>query len=105
MTLTVEFWQILSLLGVLLGGQFATGRMLLLQVERRLDERFDQSKLLLGQIERRLDERFEQTDQRLNLYAEAVKEEQTQRVRLERDLLQLRVELAERYMRNPEHRS
>ena len=41
MTVTVELWQVLTLLGGLLGGMAALGRFILIQVEKRLDQKFE----------------------------------------------------------------
>lgn len=41
MTVQVEFWQLITLLLSFLGFLFAAGRLLLSQIDRRLNERFE----------------------------------------------------------------
>ena len=40
MTVQIEFWQLITLLLAFLGFLFAAGRLLLSQIDRRLDDRF-----------------------------------------------------------------
>ena len=41
MTVQIEFWQLITLLLSFLGFLFAAGRLLLSQIDRRLDDRFE----------------------------------------------------------------
>lgn len=41
MTVQIEFWQLITLLLAFLGFLFAAGRVLLSQIDRRLDDRFE----------------------------------------------------------------
>ena len=41
MTVQVEFWQLITLLLAFLGFLFAAGKLLLSQIDRRLNERFE----------------------------------------------------------------
>ena len=41
MTVQVEFWQLITLLLAFLGFLFAAGKLLLTQIDRRLNERFE----------------------------------------------------------------
>ncbi len=41
MTVQIEFWQLITLLLAFLGFLFAAGRLLLSQIDRRLNDRFE----------------------------------------------------------------
>ncbi|VVD97780.1 hypothetical protein PCO31110_01978 [Pandoraea communis] len=85
MTVQVEFWQMLSLLGAFLGFMFGAGKMLLSQIERRQAERDlkqeEQIKTLLFQLSKE---------------AETVS-------RLERDFMRFQADLPLQYVRREDY--
>lgn len=100
MTIQVEFWQMLvwlaGLLLAFLGASFGAGKLLLAQVERRLDERFDTQ-------ERTRRENSEHWDQRFQTLERAAREEASQWARVERDLLTLKADLPVLYVRREDY--
>lgn len=45
MKLSIDFWEVISLLLSFVGLMFAAGKLLLAQIEKRLNERFEALKL------------------------------------------------------------
>ena len=58
MTVQVEFWQLITLLLAFLGFLFAAGRLLLSQIDRRLNDRFEAMENAREQASRHWDEKF-----------------------------------------------
>lgn len=92
MTMQVEFWQLVTLLLSFLGFVFTAGRILLSQIDRRLNERFaamENSRELAG---RHWDEKFS-----------AVLESNRSVEALERDFLRWKAELPLQYVRREDY--
>lgn len=85
MTIQFELWHLISLVLTIVGLFIGLGKLLLSQFERRMDERF----VALTELH----------SQRLDQLEEQNKGFQ----RLDRDLLSLRVELAERYVKRDDY--
>ena len=58
MTVQVEFWQLITLLISFLGFLFAAGKLLLSQIDRRLNDRFEAMENAREQASRHWDEKF-----------------------------------------------
>ncbi|ATE60153.1 hypothetical protein [Thauera sinica] len=95
MTIQIELWALLTFLAGLLlaffGAAFTGGRILLAQVERRLDERF-------GAQEKAREEGKSHWDDRFGALEAAVKTATGEAVRIERELLSLKAELPVTYV-------
>jgi hypothetical protein len=100
MTLHIEFWQLLVfLLGLLLsffGAVFAGGKILLGQVEKRLDERFSSQEKSRQETRHHWDERFSGLET-------AAKQEAQRWQQVERELLQLKADLPLQYVRREDY--
>jgi len=100
MTIAVDIWQLLGVASALLG-------MLVSLV-------IAASKALIGQFEKRLDEKFltmeagrltaqQRWDSQLLALEQAAIEEAKGWQRVERDIMQMKIELAENYVRKEDH--
>ncbi len=78
MELTVDFWEIISLLLSFVGLMFGAGKLLLSQIEKRLNERFEALEL-------------------------ARRESETSWAKLEREFLEFRGELPLHYVRRDDY--
>ena len=58
MAVQVEFWQLITLLISFLGFLFAAGKLLLSQIDRRLNDRFEAMENAREQASRHWDEKF-----------------------------------------------
>ncbi|WP_133717123.1 hypothetical protein [Methylocaldum gracile] len=100
MTLHVEFWQLLGFLSGLLfsvfGAVFAGGKILLGQVEKRLDERFSSQEKSRQETRHHWDERFSGLET-------AAKQEAQRWQQVERELLQLKADLPLQYVRREDY--
>lgn len=89
MSLEIDFWQLFTfavgLLLSFLGAAAALGRV------------------LLGQVEKRLDARFNTMDGRFNALERAANEESGEWRRVERELLELRADLPLNYVRREDY--
>ena len=96
MTVQIEFWQLITLLLAFLGFLFAAGKMLLTQIDRRLDDRF-------AAIEKAREEG--QGDWR-RTFAQHIEEErrETDLMRnIEREFLRFQAELPLQYVRREDY--
>lgn len=85
MTIQADFWQLAGLLLSFLGFAFGAGKLLLAQIDRRLEERFTEQAVRLSALEA------------------ASRDEAGQWQRVERDLLALRAELPLNYVRREDY--
>lgn len=95
-TIQIELWQLLTfLIGLLLAFltfAFGAGKLLLSQIDQRLDERFDSQEDARAAAQTHWDLKFGALEQ-------LAKQEANQWQRLDRDLLQLRADLPLQYVR------
>ena len=100
MTVQIEFWQLISALAALivafLGFAFTAGRLLLSQIDRRLDERFVAMEGTRKIAQGHWDERFATV-------LEQAREDARGWQRLERDFLEFRAELPTQYVRREDY--
>jgi len=96
MTVQVEFWQLLSLLLGFLGFLFAAGKILLTQIEHRLNDRFTAMEEARAQAGKHWDERFGAVIDKLRHEAEGWAE-------LEREFLRFQAELPLQYVRREDY--
>lgn len=85
MTIPVDFWQLVGLLVTFLGFLFAAGRLLLTQIDRRLEERFTAQAVRLSALEA------------------ASRDEAGQWQRVERELMDLKADLPLHYVRREDY--
>ncbi len=96
MNLTLEFWQLVSLLLGFLGSCAGAGKLLLGQIDQRLETRFKAMEEARQLSTLHWDERFSALLNQSKEDADAVRQ-------LERDLMELRAELPERYVRREDY--
>lgn len=100
MTIQIELWALLTfLVGLLLaflGASFAAGKVLLGQVEKRLDTRFEAQEKTNKAQQTHWDTRFEALER-------ASREESAQWQRVERELLTLKADLPVLYVRREDY--
>ncbi len=91
----IELWQLLSALGacalLFLGFVFGAGKMLLSQIERRLDERFQAQ-------EKERQEATKHWDARFKAMESNTREELAEWQRIDRDLLKLQADLPMKFV-------
>jgi len=92
MNIQLEFWQLVSLLVAFLTFAFAAGKLLLSQIDRRLEERFEAMEKARADSSRHWDERFASL-------IEGTRKDVAGWQRLERDFLEFKAELAMQYVR------
>lgn len=96
MTVQMEFWQLVSLLITFLGFLFAAGRVLLAQIDRRLDERFKAMDNAREQAGRHWDEKFGAVIEQNRREAEGWQS-------LEREFLRFQADLPLQYVRREDY--
>ncbi len=96
MTVQMEFWQLVSLLITFLGFLFAAGRVLLAQIDRRLDERFKAMDNAREQAARHWDEKFGAVIEQNRREAEGWQS-------LEREFLRFQADLPLQYVRREDY--
>jgi hypothetical protein len=96
MTVQVEFWQLITLLLAFLGFLFAAGRLLLSQIDRRLDDRFEAMEKAREEGGRHWDEKFATVIDQNRREAEGW-------AALERDFLRFQAELPLQYVRREDY--
>lgn len=96
MTIAVEFWQLVMLLVAFLAFVAASGKVLLAQIDKRLDERFAAQEVTRVESQRHWNAQFAALEQ-------AGRDEASQWQRVDRDLLQLRAELPLHYVRREDY--
>ena len=89
MTLQVEFWHLLLLLLSLLGSACVAAGAI--------------GRVLLAQLQRHLDQRFEGFDGQLAALDQGRKEEAAQLKQVERDLMELKISLPNSYVRREDY--
>ena len=100
MTISVDIWQLLGVASALLGMMVSlivtAGKALIGQFEKRLDEKF--STMEAGSIaaQKHWDSQFTALEQ-------AAVDEAKGWQRVERDIMQMKIELAENYVRKEDH--
>lgn len=85
MTVQMELWQLIVLLLAFFGCVFTFGTVLLKQINKRLDERYETQETARTEAQRRWDEQFRRQD------------EHSRKVEL--DLMKLRAQLPNEYVR------
>jgi len=96
MNIEFQLWQLILLLLSFFGFVAGAGRLLLTQIDKRLDLRFEL-------MEKARQESSDHWDERFSLILAQHKEETATVRRLERDLMSLRAELPERYVRREDY--
>jgi len=96
MTVQVEFWQLVTLLIAFLGFLFAAGKLLLSQIDRRLNDRFEAMESAREQAGRHWDEKFGTVIDQNRREAEGWAE-------LERAFLRFQAELPLHYVRREDY--
>lgn len=100
MSVQVELWQLLTFLAGLLVSflsfAFVAGKLLLAQIDRRLDERFEAMEVQRKIAQGHWDERFATV-------LEQAREDAKGWQRLERDFLEFRAELPMQYVRREDY--
>lgn len=100
MTIPVDFWSLLvwlvGLLLAFLGASFAAGKILLAQIERWLDTRFEAQEKAHRAASEHWDTRFQTLER-------AAREESQQWQRVERELLALKADLPVLYVRREDY--
>jgi uncharacterized membrane-anchored protein YhcB (DUF1043 family) len=99
-TISVELWQLLAFLAGLLlscfGAVFTGGKLLLSQVERRLDERFAAQDEQRRQNQKHLDAKFATLEK-------AAEDEAREWRKIERQVMDLKAELPLSYVRREDY--
>jgi bacterioferritin (cytochrome b1) len=96
MSITVDFWHLVGLLGAFLVFAAGAGKLLLDQSQRHLDERFSTQ-------EKARAEQAEQLSTRLNGLEQVNRDETVQWQRVEREILQLKADLPLNYVRREDY--
>ena len=96
MTVELQLWHLITLLLSFFAAVAAFSKVFLSQVDRRLDERFDD-------IERSRSEARSIWEQRFDELKRQNSEEVAQWHRVERELLQLKAHLPQEYVRREDH--
>lgn len=96
MRIEVEFWQLVTLLVAFFGACAGTGKLLLSQAQRHIDERF-------AAQEKTRSDNHDQVSKRLDSMETAYRLEAGQWKQVERDLLVLRSELPLNYVRREDY--
>lgn len=96
MTVQLEFWQVNTLLIAFLTFLFAAGRMLLSQIDRRLDDRFEAMEKARVEGGRHLDDKFGAVLEQNRLEAQGW-------ASLERDFLRFQADLPVLYVRREDY--
>lgn len=96
MMVQLELWQLITLLIAFFGCVAGFGKLLLGQFEKRLGEKFEAQETLRTEAAARWDSRFDDLQK-----ASAVEAQNWHRV--ERDLLTLRADLPNQYVRREDH--
>ncbi len=96
MTVQVEFWQLVTLLITFLGFLFAAGKVLLAQIDRRLNERFAAMESARETAGRHWDEKFAALLEQNKREAEGWQS-------LEREFLRFQADLPLNYVRREDY--
>ena len=96
MTVQVEFWQLITLLLAFLGFLFAAGRLLLSQIDRRLNDRFET-------IEKAREEGQATWRQTFTQHLEEERRETDLMRSIEREFLRFQAELPLQYVRREDY--
>lgn len=96
MTVQLELWQLVTLLLAFFGAVWAFGKVLMGQLDKRLDERFKAQESLREQAQRHWDTKFAGLER-----ASVIEANQWQRI--ERDLLSLKADLPVQYVRREDY--
>lgn len=96
MSLQVEFWQVLTLLLSFGGFLFAAGKLLLSQIDRRLEDRFDALETARTQAGKHWDDRFGAMLEQRQREAEGW-------ANLEREFLRFQADLPLHYVRREDY--
>lgn len=96
MKIEVDFWQLASLLITFLGFVFAAGKVLLSQVDRRLDERF-------AAMEKAREDSSKHWDEKFSTVIEQNRREADGWANLERDFLRFQASLPLQYVRREDY--
>ena len=92
----LQLWHLVLMLIAFFGGSAAAGKLLLGQVQRHLDERFNVQ-------EKARRENHEATQQRLDAIESAARTDAGQWQRVEREILQLKADLPLNYVRREDY--
>lgn len=114
MTVTVEFWYLVGLLLGFLGVVFTFGKLLLGEIEKRLDQRFLAIDAANKAAELRLDQRFQAIDEANKdaskhwdtRFAELLEQNRREAdgwQRIEKDFLRFQAELPLQYVRREDY--
>lgn len=96
MTIEVDFWQLVTLLLSFLGFVFGGGKLLLHQIDKRLDGRFQAMETARAESSRHWETQFSTVIEQNQREAEGWK-------RLEREFLELRADLPLHYVRREDY--
>ena len=96
MAVQVEFWQLITLLISFLGFLFAAGKLLLSQIDRRLNDRFEAMENAREQASRHWDEKFGTVIDQNRREAEGW-------AALEREFLRFQADLPLQYVRREDY--
>ena len=96
MTVQIEFWQLITLLLAFLGFLFAAGRLLLSQIDRRLDDRFEA-------IEKAREEGQATWRQTFTQHLEEERRETDLMRSIEREFLRFQADLPLQYVRREDY--
>ncbi|MDR2187003.1 MAG: hypothetical protein LBE62_03000 [Azonexus sp.] len=96
MSIQVEFWELVKLLLAFFGFLFAAGKLLLMQIERRLDERFTVLEESREQAGKHWDERFAAIEGQRRRESEGWSA-------LEREFLKFQADLPLQYVRREDY--
>ena len=96
MMIQVEFWQLVLLLITFLGFLFSAGKVLLSQIDRRLNERF-------AAMEKAREEGGRHWDEKFSTVIEQNRREAAGWSKLERDFLRFQADLPLQYVRREDY--
>lgn len=96
MSVQLELWQLISLLLAFFGCVAGFGKLLLKQIEQRLDERFESQEKSASTATRTLHEALEQ-------HLRQEEKSSAQLAALEREFMQMRVDLPVQYVRREDY--
>lgn len=103
MTVQLELWHLILLLLAFFGLVGGFGKVLLDQIEKRLAERFAGQEKQRGEDQKHLDAKFAGLDKKFSGLEEANRDESAQWARVERDLLALKADLPDKYVRREDY--
>lgn len=96
MTIQLELWQLITLLLLFFGAVATFGKVLMVQFDKRLDERFRAQEKARAETQKHWDQQFSAIER-------AGRDEVIQWQRIERDFLEFKADLPVQYVRREDY--